>query len=712
MRKLCKRFFSCLKKVNHRHYICIAFCILMSAWSVFLCKNSWTRLVESIIDFAFSLADLMFYKFDWCPDVTVTSVSSVDVITLIPQSWVDFATHFDIFLKMLFDITNFLNYLLWILPVLQFLSQMMLMLALFALIVFVIKKVVKPVATKNTGEQGRLLISYKKLRERVLVPTKDYIASAIKFFLEIKIYKSLFIACFLFSTNLLTILFEFFAYYFYFCGTFDFINFPIQIYKLSVDLVIAWQSLPALIWFYIGWRVFDYFSRRYAYKRLLVLEALNKAIIKLLGLITLIVAPMRGGKTKLQSSMNVTKAQVVRENMLENMLQVHTHFPHFPFERFIAFLNEKFDELKSLRLCEELIQDLCDNFAEEPIEDNLFGYEFMKYPLSCDNGLVIIGIFDDLCTFTKSYIVYKEPTLFIGNYSIRELHVQITQGNFPLWDYNVFKKPSFDGSGVFARKLDFDIVRPGKKLGEDKDIYGLLEYGLLCIQEADKEFGNKTETEEMKRSSSKANMKNDLHNKFFKTMGHAGMINYKATLSATMDSQRKSSLGADTTELGLVCHIKEESSTLLTLPFFLYRDMLYRLFKSWHKKFKSFDWHWRADCTLHGYFIDSFLSRYICYCERIYNTFGYTELELAICDPSGEGEKQEITWYAINKKDKGGLYATDGLREMFRRHNKNSGKGLRSLNQYNSLHPSLDELKEDLNSFMINDFTRENKDET
>ena len=366
---------------------------------------------------------------------------------------------------------------------------------------------------------------------------------------------------------------------------------------------------------------------------------------------------------------------------------------------------------KSLRLCEIYISNLHRNFCQDPSPENLFGYDILDFPLEFDNGLVKIDIFSDLCVFVKSFSVYVQPTLFIGNYSIRELHVKTSEGNFPLWDFNLFKKPSFDGSGVFARKLNFDIIRPGKKLGDDKEIYGLLEYGLLCIQEADKEFGNKTETEEMKRNSRTANMKNDLHNKFFKTMGHAGMINYKATLSATMDSQRKSALGADTTELGLVCRIVDESRLKLTLPFFFYRDMLYRLFQKWHSKYKSSRWYNRADSTLGAYLLDAFLAGYIQYGEVIYNTFGYQELSLSIGDPSGEGA-EELIWYEMNKKDKGGLYATDGLREMFRRHNERSGKGLSDLEQYDTLHPSLDTLKRDLNSFMINDFTKENKDET
>ena len=713
MRKLCKRFFSCLKKVNHRHYICIIICLLMAAWSVFLCKNSWTRIVESLIDFIFSITDLLFYEQPWCPDVTVTNLSSVGIITLLPKSWVDIGTHFDLFLKLLITPENLLNYLLYILPIVQFVSQFSCILILFCGVLFVLKKFTKPLVTSNTGEQGKMLLSYKSFRLRVLIPVKDYVFSLIKFFYSVKTYRIFFCFCFLFSTNLITVLIEFFAYYFYFCGTFDLINIPVQIFKLSVDVVIAWKTLPALIWFVIGWFVFDYFSKKYAYKRLLILESFNKAVVKILGLITLIVAPMRGGKTKLQSSMNVTKAQVIREQMLDNMLQVHSHFPHFPFELFIKHLNELNSEgkLKSLRLCELHTSYLQKVFSEDPRRENLFGYDFMNYPLTFDDGLTKIGIFSDLCMFIKSYSVYVQPTLFIGNYSVRDLHVQTTKGNFPLWDFDLFKKPSFDGSGVFAHKLNFDTIRPGKKVGEDKTIYGLLEYGLLCIQEADKEFGNKTETDEMKRNSGRANMKNDFHNKFFKTMGHAGMINYKPTLSATMDSQRKSALGADTTELGLVCRILEESAIKLTLPLFLYRDMLYRLFKKWHKKFKSKDWYNRADCTFIGYFIDSLLCRYIQYCERIYNTFGYTELALSISDPSGEGEKQDVIWYALNKKDKGGLYATDGLREMFRTHNKRSGKGLSDLECFDTLHPSLDTLKEDLNSFMILDFTKENKDD-
>ena len=77
------------KKINHRHYIAIGFCVLMSLWSVFVCSDSWIRLYESMIDFGTSLTDLLFYSYDWCPDVTVNTVSTVDVVSLLPRvGWI------------------------------------------------------------------------------------------------------------------------------------------------------------------------------------------------------------------------------------------------------------------------------------------------------------------------------------------------------------------------------------------------------------------------------------------------------------------------------------------------------------------------------------------------------------------------------------------------------------------------------------------------
>ena len=712
MHKL-RAVFKRLRHADHRHYISILIIVALVAWSVFFCGNSYIRLGESIRDFFYSFLDALFYDYSWCPDVTVDQISSVDVVSYIPQSWIDFGINFDLFIALFFDPYNLLGYLLWILPVINTINQLVMILGLFALIFFVIKKFVKPEVTTNTGFESKPLVFYKKVKQAVIEPLKTYVYSLVSFLLNNSFYKNVIIIIFLFSTNLISIVVSFFAFYFYFCGTLNVFNIPVQLYKLSVDLIIGFDTLPFAVWLIIGWFVFDYFTRKHGYKILLVKEKLNKAVVKLLGLITLIIAPMRGGKTKLQSSMNVTKAQVLREDMLDNMLQVHSHFPHFPFERFIAHLNDFISKgkLKSFRLCELHVAALKKTFDDAPSSSNLFEYYYSLYPMRYDNGLVVIDLFEDLCVFVKSYTVYTQPTLFIGNYSIRELHVLTTKGNFPLWDFDLFKKPSFDGRGTFGRKLNFDIIRPGKKLGEDKDIYGLLEYGLLAIQEADKEFGNKTETEEMKRNSLATNMKNDFHNKFFKTMGHAGMVNYKSTLSSTMDSQRKGSLGADTHELGLICKIRDESEVKLAVPFFIYRDMIYRLAKRQHAKYKASGWYYRADCTLFHYFIDSVLTSIMRYGEKIYNIFGYTELELELSDGSDEGDKQLVTWYALNKKDKGGLYATDALREMFRRHNARSGKGFSDLLPFDTLHPSLDELKTDLNSFMINDFTKENKDD-
>ena len=699
-----------LKKINHRHYISILICIGLLAWSIFCCYNSYIRLFEACRDFFFSFVDLLFWQFDWCPDVTINNISSVDVVSYIPDSWFEFAENFELFWKLFWTSENFFSYLIFILPTITNIAQIVMYVILIGGIIFLINKISNKEANNNYGEFTKPYRGFMWFKAKVLNPVCKYLRELYKFFLSNKIYSLFSIIIFLLSTNICSIIISFFAYYFCFCDTFDVLSLAVQIYKLSVDMIILYNTLPLFIWLFIAWKIFDKITRSAGYKRLLRQSSSNEAVIRMLGLVNYIIARMRGGKTKLASAMAVVSAKVMRSDAMNNMLEVHSWFPNFPFELFIQDLSSQIKNkcIYSLDSTEFFISYKQKKFEQSKDISLIYNYDISNFNTSFDTGAVIISLFEALNIFAKSYLVYTEPTLFIGNYSVRELHKLTSKGNMPKWDFNLYKRPSFDVSdpsdSEYSYILDHDALRPGKKMGDDASIYGTIEYAIICEAEINKERGNKLDSDEQKKSDSSCNLKNDLFDKHLTMMGHAAMINYKCFIKMFTDGQRISGWNAAGREVSQIIEISDSSDEKLALPCFWYRDMIYRLCLSWHKSFVSSHWYYNGNRTLFCFFIDNILSVFCNYGKRIYETFGYRLTHLLLSEGTEEGEKVPVLWYSQNTLEHGGLYATDSYAQMFRQYTRRSGRGLNSFPRDRALKPSLATMRKYQHSFFMQSF--------
>ena len=393
------------------------------------------------------------------------------------------------------------------------------------------------------------------------------------------------------------------------------------------------------------------------------------------------------------------------------MLKVHSHFPYFPYavyqQEILKLVKAK--KIKSLATLELYIKKKEKKFYEDPRPENIYGYDFERYGFEYDDGLVISNIWQDLLKYGHAFLVFTEPTYYVCNYAVRENHRLVSVGNMPDWDMEIFRRESFDGHGEYAHILDHDMLRPGKKMNPSKKVYGTLEYAILGEAEIDKERANNLELLETKAKEEECNQKNDLYNQHLKMMGHAAMIDFKCFVRLFSDSQRASSWGADGRELSDVVSIESVSEDRLALRFFNWRAMLRDLLMNLHDS-KTFE-HWfnRGDTSLRIYLIWKLTCRYLNYCERIENTFGYRVQTLSRQAGTEEGEKTLYKYYDQNKKVRAGMYATDSHVSYFRKNNLKANMSLDEIERYQTLHPTYEEMVEKSNSHMYKKWTEQNQ---
>ena len=110
-------------------------------------------------------------------------------------------------------------------------------------------------------------------------PVKRWIKGFCAFIKEHKPYWALWLWIWAFNFNIITIFLEFFAYYFYFVVSFDFVSLYIQVLKLLCDLSPMIDFIPVFIWIIIGLIVFHIIRKKIALRKLNHMERKNRGFI-------------------------------------------------------------------------------------------------------------------------------------------------------------------------------------------------------------------------------------------------------------------------------------------------------------------------------------------------------------------------------------------------------------------------------------------------
>ena len=727
----------------YRDVICIAL-ILISLILTFFYFNDVipVRIKESFIDIYTSTINYFCELFDrGYNGVTVTHYSVIEYPMPfgLPRTWEEFKMLFSSYWSLFFSKEAFNGYIDLLIDILFYLSQFLLIFTTPIILLIVILSFKERPKNNKYNVKSKALYKWLEFERKKLIPIKIFFIDLYNYFNDHKYYKSVLICIWMWNFNIFTIILEFIAYYFYFITSFDLINLYVQLLKLLMDLSVPYEFLPGLIKFILLLKIIDVFRKSLGYDHLHHMENKNKGFINERPITSLSWGDMGSGKTKLITDMALSTEQIHRSKALELMLDCDLMFPNFPWINLEIELKKLIKEhvIFNLVTIEDYFTNLKERFENslklDPIalksfirklkkknryrySNFIFDYDFDKYGLYYNNELDLKYIWDVIIDYSKLYFIYTITTsLIISNYSIRTDNIMQDSGNFPLWDFDFFKRdPKY--KEVYSKRshiLDYDMLRLGKKI-LDTGYSDLFEFGILNITEVGKERKNNLELQYVKVISTDTNQKNDKFNDEIKMIRHNGTIMGYCFVKILTDEQRPESWGADVRDMCQLIHISKVSKRNLSLPLFIFEELIhYIVFNNYITKYyeRRYD---RGDITLSMYFYHNFISLIHNYYQKIYNIFGYDKLDLEL--ESGRIDDKNSTlkhYYLMYKKIYSNRYSTDCYRSFFKTKTRRSKYGLNDLPVYTSSVGSIEDFKKQKSYFfdgISNMFNLENQE--
>ena len=681
----------------------ISVCFILFA--IFMFSGSYLRLINSFKDFGLSVgiyfAELFGIEHGIIPTVNDISGISLPQIDL-PSTFEGFVECLHQYFSLLINSANFVGWLWHIMGVIGNCSKVILIILPCMILIGYIIKTLYRRGNNNYGKDTIPLRIFKGMSRVTYQPLKSFMKKYVTFILSRKWILVCWIVLWTANFNLITIVVEFFAYYFYFAITYNFSTLYVQFLKLIGDLSMPfkyfpwWGILPFVVW------LFDRFRKSIAFNKLRHNEAKNCGFINELPIVSMSCGSMGKKKTTLITDMVLSQEVMFLQKALEILQNADMKFPYFPWIKFEKRLQALIagGVVYNLATIREWVKGDRDKFDSGDVSV-LYGYDFKRYELDFDNALGVQSIFDVLETYAQAYFIYiVESSLIVSNYSIRTDNVLIDEGNFPVWLTDFFPEHFRRGSR-HSKILDFDILRLGKKVVENNPNVGSFEFGVIAITEIGKERGNNLELTEIKKSSKDTNQKNDLFNSWLKMCRHSATVDHFPFIKVFTDEQRPESWGADARDLCDVINIIECGEKRLAMPFYTIEEMLSEwAFNKFINLYYDFRFR-RGDNTLLVHILKSVTAflwrRNLC----IYNRFGYNVLNIEKERGTMDGKTYKKKYYLADAKIYRSRFATDCFSDYFNELAKGSKVGLKDYLEYVSEKATVEELKKQ-NSYFVN----------
>ena len=723
-----------LKKLDYRHYICIGLTVLFALLSGLLAWKSYARVGESVKDFGLSVAYYVKTLFRLPADMqpSVGNLSKWFDRIDFPFTFSDFKVDWQAFWQTFVSKANFSLYL-------KFLGQLLYHIFFYGIIVvipFIMAVILLftlhfKVENNDWNKDSKPLIMHKKASKRLYTPIKLWIEAFIVFVKENSVYWKIWLSLFLVSFNVITVVVEFFAYYFYFAVSLDFVHLYRQVYKFAIDVSPLFTKIPFVVWLVAGLVVFDKFRRSIAYKRLNHNEMKDRGFINERPIVFMVCGTMGKKKTTVITDIALSQEVMFRDKALDMLISNDMKFPNFPWINLEKTLQEAMRRhiIYNLATTRKFIKRLYTYwwvsyqipsykksirrhlkkaFPFAYYDNFLFDYDYNQYGLEYDDKLKVQTIWEVIEIYSQLYFVYViQSSLIISNYSIRTDNVLEDNGNFPLWNTDFFRRDSkeVDVSSRHSHILDFDTLRLGLKVLEDNENADNFEFGVINITEIGKERGNVIELADKIKKAETANQKNDLFNSWLKMVRHSATIDNFPFVRVVTDEQRPESWGLDARALCEIVSIKKTSDIRLAMPFFAVEEMLYSVFWS---KFVNLYLKYRynrGDNTLTMHVLKTLTAKIVHYYTGIYNLFGYSLLNIQVESGTQDGAIEDRKYFLSSKKIYSKRFSTDCFSDFFTEKSLRSRFGIDDLKEYATEKATLEELQEQ-NSYFVNDLTR------
>lgn len=728
-----KRVLSVFKKIDYRHYVCVGITVAFVLVNIFCFPYTFPRLGEAFRDFGLSVgfhyANIFQIENNIMPSVTSLSAMPYS-IDFLPATWEEFKTNWTLYWDKFVDVQTFFDYIVSLKNVGFIFSYIVSILVPVIVLVVVLISVQLNKQDNFYNLDSKPLKLFKKLSDKTYRPVKAWISDFINFVKTWEFvlpakepkpgeivkrsgisYLKIWAFIWILNCNVIPVLIESLAFLYYFVVSYDVGNIYIQVYKMLLDLSVIGKFIPPFGWFVIALIVFDKIRKKMGYDKLWHHELMNRGFINERGVFSLIVAPMRAGKTKASVAMALSREVMFRDMAYEIILKSDLKFPYFPWINFENCLKAAMDKgsVYNLATCRRFVKSKKIKFYKRPKQKYIFDYDFERYGLEYDNKKYIENLFDVLNDYAQAYFIYIiQSSLIVSNYSIRVDDIIEDIGNFPLRHADFFKTDSrlIEALSRHSHIVDYDSLRLGKKIScESKFAF---EFGVIDITEIAKERLNQIESQGLKKTDIEANQLNDGFNDWVKMCGHNATIDYKCFVSIYCDDQREQNLPASLREVGEILRIEEAEKDFLAMPGFFMGELLYslshRIISNLHKKIR----YNQGGNSLLYYILHTIFSKIESYYQRIYNIFGYEVLKISVQDGAQNNDKILHKFFISNKKDLSLRYSTDCLSDLLAVRSLRAIWGFDELPSYIGTKATFEELEKQ-NSFFVNGVSKQLK---
>lgn len=718
------------RRVDYRHFICAAFVVASLTCAVVVFGNAVFRLGEGFRDVATSAVYYFEFLFNGesTVDATVTDFSALPLKLPfgLPDTWEEFRVRWAVYWTLVGNVDNIGAYIAQLSDVLVLLCYI----ALYILPVVCVGFLIATFGSKETNndynKDSKSLTRWKWICRHIFTPVKNWFVGFVAFVKQHKVYVRILVVVWMYNFNIFTIALEAVAYYLYFVASFDFVSLYVQALKLLVDLLAALDFVPTTVWVVVALVVLDVVRKRIGYARLNRFERRNRGFINERPILTLVCGTMGKKKTTMITDMALSQEIMFRDKAFEKLLQADLKFPYFPWMTFENQLKTAIARHKvyNLATCKQFVSTVGSYFKAGfdggsviakscrrqlkkrygyACSDLIFGYDYGRYGYEYNDGLQVVDVWKVLTDYAQLYFIYvMTGSLIVSNYGIRTDNVLEDVGNFPLWNEELFKRDPrlMDAYSRHSRILDFDMLRLGRKVVEDNMYSNAFEFGVVLVTEIGKERGNMLELQDKKKNSDETNQKNDLFNSWLKMCRHSATVDNFPFIKIISDEQRPSSWGADAVELCEIVSIRDSGETRLAMPFF----SLGGLVSDWEvDKFKQayIDYRFRrGDNTLPMYLFKGLSARINDYKTRIYNTFGYSKMNIEVEAGTRDGSYLERNYYLMYKKIYSRRFATDCYSDFYMQKALKSLVGLEDLPEYADVRATVQEFLRQNSYFM------------
>ena len=672
--------------------------------SIFCFTNSFVRIFESCKDFGLSIAFYFCQVFGVKHNITPTVNEYTHVFdksSSLPSDTQGFTVGAGKYFELLFSADNFTA---WGNGVAEWLTKFLMILVIVIPCVFMLIMLIRRMYNRpnnNYGKDTLPLKTYKRIVNHTVRPLRRFIADYIDFIRRHKWIWVCWLILWLCAFNLMTIIIEFFAYYFYFAVAFSFPSIYIQFVKLITDLQVFFVYVP-LVAIIVAIVLFNRWRRNFALARLRHMEARNCGFINELPIVSLTCGSMGKKKTTMITDMILSQEVMFRQKALDILQNADMKFPFFPwicFEKELQACME-YHTVYNLASVKKWVQLKRRRFENHENADwQLYGYDYKRYGYFYNDALKTSDLFDILETYGQAYFIYIiESSLIVSNYSVRTDSSMADSGNLTMWMLDFFTERN---GGKHSHILDFDILRLGKKLAPDNPKIGSFEFGVIGITEIGKERGNNLELKEIKKGSDDTNQKNDLFNSWLKMCRHSATVDNFPFIKVFTDEQRPESWGADARDLCDVVRIVDNSELGLTYPLYTIEDMLTEwAFNGFMRLYMGFRFN-RGDNTLLVHILKSITAWLWKRNVRIYNRYGYCTLKVETERGTMDGKKSKKKYFLMNGKIYRNRFCTDCFSDYFNELASKTDVGLNDYMEYATEKASVEELKQQ-NSYFIN----------